>query len=161
VVNEMGRRLGFAVENGLYRGRPGSIGFDGIWRANDDLAIVLEVKTTDTYNVRLDDVASYRSALVAGSKVPLQSSTLFVVGRKDTGGLEAQIRGSRFAWDMRVVGVESLVKLMRIAVKSNEISTIRQIRELLRPFEYTRVDRIVDVVFDAATDVESSVEAAD
>lgn len=76
----------------------------------------------------------------------------------DTGALEAQIRGSRHAWDMRVVGVDSLVKLMRVKEKSNEDTTIRQIRELLRPFEYTRIDRIVDVVFDAAVDVEQSLE---
>lgn len=161
VANEIGRRLGFEVENGRYRGKQGSIGYDGIWRAGTELAIVLEVKTTDTYNVRLDDVAGYRDALLDASRVPRSTSTLFVVGRKDTGALEAQIRGSRYAWDMRVVGVDSLVKLMRIAVKSNEASTIRQVRELLRPFEYTRVDRIVDVVFDTAADVEQSNEASE
>jgi hypothetical protein len=74
--------------------------------------------------------------------------------------LEAQIRGSRYAWDMRVVGVESLVKLMHIKEKSTEDATVRQIRELLRPFEYTRVDRIVDVIFDTATDVEQSSDTA-
>jgi len=161
VVNEIGRRLGFEVEDGRYRGTQRAAGFDGIWRAGNDLAIIVEVKTTDTYNVRLDDVAGYRQALVDRNRVLGAASTLFVVGRKDTGALEAQIRGSRYAWDMRVVGADSLVKLMRIAVKSNETSTIRQIRELLRPFEYTRIDRIVDVVFDAATDVEQSSDGVD
>lgn len=161
VINETGRRLGFEVEDGRYRGKQGLVGFDGVWRAGADQAIILEVKTTDTYNVRLDDIAGYRDALIKAGRVPHDASTLFVVGRKDTGALEAQIRGSRFAWDMRVVGADSLVKLMRIAVKSNEASTIRQIRELLRPFEYTRVDRIVDVVFDTATDVEFSSEAGE
>jgi hypothetical protein len=158
VVNEVGRRLGFQVENGRYQGRQGGIGYDGIWRAEPDIALIAEVKTTDTYNVRLDAVADYREKLRAAGLVAPSASTLFVVGRKDTGALEAQIRGSRYAWDMRVVGVESLVKLMQIVVKSNERSTLRQIRELLRPFEYTRVDRIVDVVFGAATDVELARE---
>jgi hypothetical protein len=161
VINETGRRLGFEVEDGRYRGKQGLVGFDGVWRAGADRAIILEVKTTDTYNVRLDDIAGYRDALIKVGRVPHDASTLFVVGRKDTGALEAQIRGSRYAWDMRVVGADSLVKLMRIAVKSNEASTIRQIRELLRPFEYTRVDRIVDVVFDTATDVELSSDAGE
>jgi hypothetical protein len=49
---------------------------------------------------------------------------------------------------------------MRVKEKSTEESTIRQIRELLRPFEYTRIDRIVDVVFDTAADVEQSSEVA-
>jgi len=29
IVNEMGRRIGYAVENGLYTGKKNSIGFDG------------------------------------------------------------------------------------------------------------------------------------
>jgi hypothetical protein len=37
IVNELGRRLGFQVENGLYRGRRGAVGFDGIWRARQNL----------------------------------------------------------------------------------------------------------------------------
>src|SRR5258706_16389675 len=32
VVNEIGRRLEFQVEPGLYRGRRGTPGFDGVWR---------------------------------------------------------------------------------------------------------------------------------
>lgn len=158
VINEIGRRLEFQVEDGRYRGKQGLVGFDGIWRAGEDLAIIVEVKTTDTYNARLDDVAAYREALIQQGRVPEQASTLFVVGRKDTGALEAQIRGSRYAWDMRVVGADSLVKLVHIKEKSSEDSTVRQIRELLRPFEYTRIDRIVDVVFDTASDVEKASE---
>lgn len=158
VINEIGRRLEFKVEDGRYRGAQGTIGFDGIWRVGTDINIIVEVKTTDTYNVRLDKIAQYKDLLVRSGRVPSDTSTLFVVGRKDTGALEAQIRGSRYAWDMRVVGVESLVKLMSVKEKSTEDATVRQIRELLRPFEYTRVDKIVDVVFDTAADVEQSAE---
>src|SRR5579871_4047422 len=32
LVNELGRRLDFEVETGLYQGRRNAIGFDGIWR---------------------------------------------------------------------------------------------------------------------------------
>jgi hypothetical protein len=35
IVNQLGRRLEFEVENGLYQGRRGAIGFDGIWRHHD------------------------------------------------------------------------------------------------------------------------------
>jgi hypothetical protein len=160
VINEIGRRLEFDVENGRYRGNAGEVGFDGIWRVGSDQAIIVEVKTTDTYNARLENIAGYREALIRSERVPQNASTLFVVGRKDTGALEAQIRGSRYAWDMRVVGVDSLTKLMRVKEKSTEDATVRQIRELLRPFEYTRVDRIADLVFDTATDVEQSSDTA-
>ncbi len=159
IINEVGRRLDFQVENGRFRGVSNAIGYDGIWRAGDERAIVVEVKTTDAYNVRLEKVAEYRQRLIAEDRVPKNSSVLFVVGRKDTGALEAQIRGSRFAWDMRVIGVDSLVKLMQVKEKSSAASTTQKIRELLEPFEYTRLDRIVDVIFDTATDVEQTTEA--
>jgi len=153
VVNELGRRLEFDVNDGRYRGVQGAVGFDGIWNIPSGPSIVVEVKTTDTYNVSLDSIAGYRSKLLEDGTLDKSASVLFVVGRKDTGALEAQIRGSRHAWDMRVVGVDSLVRLVRVKEKSSEDQTVIQIRELLRPFEYTRVDRILDVVFNAANDV--------
>ena len=90
VINEIGRRLDFEVENGRYRGKQGTEGFDGIWRVGAEQAIVVEVKTTDTYNARLDSVANYRLSLITNGRVPVDASILFVVGRKDTGALEAQ-----------------------------------------------------------------------
>jgi len=49
VINEVGIRLGFRVEQGRYRGVQGEIGFDGLWVSPDGFAIVVEVKTTDAY----------------------------------------------------------------------------------------------------------------
>lgn len=31
IINQIGSRLGFEVEHGLYRGKQNDIGFDGIW----------------------------------------------------------------------------------------------------------------------------------
>ena len=78
---------------------------------------------------------------------------LVVVGREDTGGLEAQVRGSRYAWDMRLISVERLIKLVQIKEKSDDPTTLTQIRQLLQPFEYTKIDRIIDVIFTTAADV--------
>jgi hypothetical protein len=47
LVNEIGRRLEFEAEDGLYRGRRSMVGFDGIWRSEDSPDILIEVKTTD------------------------------------------------------------------------------------------------------------------
>src|SRR5213593_3098411 len=33
IINEVGRRLGFSVEAGRYRGVQGEVGFDGLWRS--------------------------------------------------------------------------------------------------------------------------------
>ena len=34
VINETGRRLGFAVTDGRYRGTQGELGFDGLWTSS-------------------------------------------------------------------------------------------------------------------------------
>src|SRR5438309_1966207 len=53
IVNELGRRLDFEVEDGLYQGKKTAIGFDGVWRSEPDPDIVIEVKTTDYVTVSL------------------------------------------------------------------------------------------------------------
>lgn len=75
-------------------------------------------------------------------------------GRDDTGAIEAQVRGSRFAWDIRLIGVERLIKLVQIKEKSDDPATVIQIRQLLHPFEYPKVDRIIDIIFTTTVDVE-------
>lgn len=152
LVNEMGRRLGFLVEDGLYRGKVGAIGFDGIWRSKYVDDIILEVKTTDYVNISLDKIVNYRNRLISEGRVSVGSSILVVVGREDTGAIEAQIRGSRFAWDIRLIGADRLGNLLEIRERSEDDRTERQIQELLKPFEYTKVDKIIDVVFIAAQD---------
>jgi hypothetical protein len=156
LANEIGRRLEFDVTPGLYRGRRGQNGCDGVWRGGGNLNFVVEVKTTDTYNAHLDQIARYRSDLVEGGLLDADSSVLFVVGRQDTGALEAQIRGSRHAWTMRVIGAASLIRLLRIKVRSESNNVVARIKSLLRPVEYTRLDGIVDLMFDAAEEAASS-----
>ena len=43
VVNEIGRRLGYKVTNGLYRGKANAIGFDGLWD-DGSVELVVEIK---------------------------------------------------------------------------------------------------------------------
>jgi hypothetical protein len=159
IINEVGRRLDFDVENGMYRGKPSMIGFDGIWRSLDTPDILIEVKTTDYITIPLDKIADYKRRLVAEGRLASDASMLVIVGREDTGALEAQVRGSRHAWEMRLISAESLIKLVQIKEKSNEEGTIRQIRDLLQPFEYTKLDKIIDVIFATTEDVQQTVDA--
>ena len=46
IINEVGRRLGFAAENGRYQGVRNDIGYDGIWTCGEE-CLVIEVKNTD------------------------------------------------------------------------------------------------------------------
>ena len=155
LVNELGRRLDYAVENGLYQGRSNKIGFDGLWTAPDGHVIVVEVKTTDAYRINLDTIAGYREQLITEGKVPKQSSVLLVVGRQDTGDLEAQVRGSRHAWSFRIISADALIKL--VSMKENaELASVAKIHELLVPFEYTRLDKIIDIAFTVAEDASTA-----
>jgi hypothetical protein len=151
VVNELGRRLDYDVENGLYRGRSNAVGHDGIWHSPVGYALVVEVKTTDTYRMNLDTVASYKEELTSSAKLPKDSSILLVVGRQDTGDLEAQVRGSKHAWNIRIISVDALTRLVALK-ESTEDETTKRIHDLLIPFEYTRLDKIIDIAFTAAKD---------
>ncbi len=158
LVNELGRRLDFEVTNGAYQGKKGAIGNDGLWQAPEGGSIVVEVKTTDAYRISLDTVAEYRRRLHESDLVGGASSILLVVGRKDTGELEAQVRGSRHAWDVRLISMDALISLVRLKENSEEKETAMKIRSVLIPMEYTRLDALVDVMFTTAKDVETAGE---
>ena len=96
----------------------------------------MEAKTTDYITISLDKIAQYKTCLVEEGKVTNNACVLIIVGREDTGALEAQIRGSRYAWDMRLISVERLVKLLQIKEKSNDDTTIHQIKTTLSEFAW-------------------------
>ncbi len=158
IVNELGRRLDYAVENGRYRGSSGAIGFDGIWEDPDKYSIVIEVKTTDAYRISLETVTGYRQKLINSKRISENSSILIVVGRTDSGELEAQVRGSKHAWDVRIIGIDSLISLVRVKESAENPETIQKIKTLLMPVEYTRLDNLIDVVFATAKDIRDTVE---
>lgn len=159
LVNELGRRLGFEVEHGFYRGSSNRIGFDGIWRGRDGHSFVIEVKTTTAYQLDLDIQAEYRNRLIKESRIDQEhSSILIIAGRNDTGGLEAQTRGSKHAWDVRIISAESLLKLLKVKENLNEPGTVTRIQGVLKPLEYTRVDRLIDIIFSTSEDLQTEEE---
>jgi hypothetical protein len=162
LINEAGKRLGFRVEQGRYRGTQGEIGFDGLWISPDKNAIVVEVKTTDAYRIDLSTVANYRRNLIAEQKVKeTNCSILLIVGRSDTGDLEAQVRGSRHAWDIRLISIDGLLRLMKLKEELEDPSIMDKIRRVLMPQEFTKVDGIIDLVFSTAEDVKKEDEIAE
>jgi hypothetical protein len=157
LVNELGRRLDYSVTNGLYSGRQNTVGYDGIWAAPNNHSFIVEVKTSDAYRINLDTIASYKTKLIENGTVNLNSSILIVVGRQDTGDLEAQVRGSRHAWDIRLISIDALIRLVGLK-ETTEDDTVVKIRDTLIPFEYTRVDKIIDIAFTAAKEVGQALE---
>jgi len=153
-VNEVGARLGFRVTPGRYRGVVGQLGFDGVWESADGHSIVVEVKTTDTYGIDLNTIANYRRALIKNGTISEEhSSVLIVVGRDDTGGFEAQIRGSRHAWDIRLISTDALMSLLAVKEEVEDPKIQSRIHSVLRPREFTRLDEIVELLFSTAEDI--------
>ena len=71
------------------------------------------------------------------------------------------MRGSRHAWDVRLISVGALLRLLEVKEEVDDPSTLRRIRETLIPHEFTKVDAIVDIVFAAAQDVRQAEAAAE
>ena len=160
VVNEIGRRLKFEVTNGRYSGTRNHIGFDGLWHDNDNY-IVVEVKTTDAYRINLDTIVEYGNNAVDSSNGVTKVTVLIVVGRQDTGDLEAQVRGSRHAWSVRLISVEALLKMLFVNEQLEGDYLSEQVKQILLPFEYTKVDEIVDLVFAAQQESDIKAQIAD
>lgn len=160
VINEIGRRLGAEVIPGRYRGTAGQVGFDGLWAFPNGHSIVIEVKTTDAYRIDLGTIANYRRSLVEAHTIPESaSSMLLVVGRQDTGDLEAQIRGSRHAWDLRIISVQALIRLLTLKEEVEDPQIIQRIHSILIPREFTRLDEIADILFSATEDIKLETAA--
>jgi hypothetical protein len=147
---------GWTTRYGRYQGTTNTIGFDGIWISAEGHTIIAEVKTTAAYRIQLDTIAGYRQKL-GTNEITNPSSILIIVGRQDTGELEAQIRGSRHAWDIRLISADALVKLVTLKLNSDDPETGRKIRSLLTPMEFTRLDGLVDVMFATVADVDNAI----
>jgi len=160
LINEVGRRLGFHVEDGRYRGVVNRSGHDGLWKSRR-MSLIVEVKTTDAYRINLTTVASYAKRIeseLENGGAPLV--ILYVVGRQDTGDLEAQIRGSRHAWDVRVISAESLLALANLVEVAVDEETADALRSAFLPVEYTRIDHLVELLTKLAFDVERYTQVA-
>ncbi len=151
IVNEFGRRLDYGVENGLYRGKKDKVGYDGLWSDANGRQTIVEVKTTDAYSINLDTIARYRQTLIEAGKAATSSSILFVVGREDTGSLEAQVRGSKHAWTIRLISTDALGQLVSLKENSKP-GTVDKVHDVLIPFEYTKLDKIIEIAFTVAED---------
>ncbi len=162
IVNEVGARLGAAVSPGRYRGTTKHTGQDGVWRFPTGRSIVIEVKTTDAYSINLNTIGGYRKALIANGELAEEtSSMLFVVGRQETDNLEAQIRGSKYAWNIRVISVDALLRLMFIKEELEDPVLLHRIHAVLVPHEFTRLDSIAELLFSAAKEIkQEETEAA-
>jgi hypothetical protein len=159
LVNEAGRRLGFKVEFGRYRGRSGDKSPDGIWTAKDGHVLVVDSKTSSSHRIELTKLAEWRRDIAMERGLcDDQVSSLIVIAEVETEELEAQVRGSRSAWELRLLGVDALFKLLSVRESIDDDRIENQIQSVLVPQEFTRLDKIIDLVFATKEDVEPNLD---
>ena len=148
LINEMGRRLGYEVENGLYRGRKNEVGFDGLWQANDGSYIIMESKVSGDYAFIPETVIGYRDKLITERGIPRKKiSVLLVYGRDEKNALRSAVKGSDESPIMRLISANALFQLVRILSYSKSLTNINQINTILRPRDYFVLDNLVELVF--------------
>ena len=153
LINEMGRRLGYAVENGLYRGKKNEIGFDGLWKAKDGSYIIMESKTSDDYSIAIESVIGYRDKLLIENKVPKNKcSVLIVYGRDEKNALRNTVKGSDEAKHIRLISANALFQLVKILNEKADDVHEKQINNILKPKDYFVLDNLVELVFPQTDD---------
>lgn len=136
LVNHIGRLLGFDVTFGRYKGVPGEIGFDGLWKSpKTGFSIVVEVKKTETYAIKTSTLVGYVNELISEKRVKSWDDVLglYVVGQYDPQlrQLENNIIAESRANQLRIIEVESLLTLAELM---NEYDVIHEdILALLKP----------------------------
>lgn len=158
IVNEVGRRLNFQVENGRYAGRQNQSNYDGIWELDVEYKLLVEVKTSNIHNISLDKISSYRDELIKAGKLLREQSGILIVVGSVTGDLASQIKGSKHSWDMRYITVSALFKLLEFMEKTSTPGIMKQIEKILIPKEYICLDRIADIVISTAEDFQKQNE---
>lgn len=153
LINEMGRRLGYSVENGLYRGKKNEIGFDGLWKAKDGSYIIMESKTSDDYAIAIESVIGYRDKLLVENKVPKNKcSVLIVYGRDEKNALRNTVKGSDEAKHIRLISANALFQLVKILDEKKDEVHEKQINNILKPKDYFVLDNLVELVFPQTDD---------
>jgi len=148
LINEMGRRLGYNVENGLYRGKKNEVGFDGLWQAKDGSYIIMESKVSGDYAFIPETVIGYRDKLISERGIPRKKiSVLVVYGRDEKNALRSAIKGSDEAPIMRLISANALFQLVRILSYTKSTENENQIYTILRPRDYYVLDNLVELVF--------------
>ena len=112
----------------------------GILKFLSGYQAVIDVKTTLAYQLRFGDViAGYRKRLIEQG----QLLRITIIGPHHLLGVmtlpiwKAQIRGSRYAWDVRLISIEALLRLLNVKEELEDPTIVKKIHEILIPREFT------------------------
>lgn len=150
IVNNLGQRLGFQVEYGVYQGNTNTIGFDGHWistAATDNIHLIVETKTSTTYTIDPGQAGKYMDKLAATNDLNSgQIYGLYVIGRGDIDTISKTVLGSQYRDRMRVITAQQLLNLLKIQQNSGLLH--EQIVDVLLPINAVDVGQIVELIQD-------------
>lgn len=146
LVNALGLRLGFEVEFGLYQGQAGALNADGVWISPTGRAVVIETKTTETYQIDPDTLVGYIHSVANARDIAEEDVYgLYVMGKYE-GVFEKTIKGSGQQHKIRIITCDDLLKLIRL-MQANAL-THDQILSLMMPFETVNVGALIKIIED-------------
>ncbi|EMA30998.1 hypothetical protein [Haloarcula japonica] len=150
IVNNIGRRLGFEVEYGIYQGRSDIIGYDGHWKSTpteDETHLVVETKKTTAYSIDPGQAGDYMAELTNRDDIERsQIYGLYVIGEGDVETVAQTVFGSQYRDRMRVITAQRLLDLLKI----QEDSGLRhdQVVDVLLPINAVDVGQLVGLIQD-------------
>ena len=148
LVNYTGYFLGFEVQYGRYQGVPGQVGFDGLWTSPTGYHLVIEVKTSNVYAIKIDTLVGYVDKLISSEKkIPSWDTALglYVVGKPEEGikQLDNAIVAEKRTHQLRVLSVDALLSLAEM-MKAYGLSH-KDVLAVIRPSGPT-VDWVVNLM---------------
>lgn len=152
VVNNLGKRLGFEVEFGRYRGKLDALNHDGLWFGSN-LNLLVETKATSTYQIDIAKLLAYSNKVFEKYHLDHKPPILLVLFDENTENLEAQIRGSREDDWVSVIGIEALLAVASFAQSLQGGPALQAIQSSLRPRDYTRLDQLIFNMSDVVSEL--------
>jgi hypothetical protein len=150
LVNNIGERLGFAVDYGLYQGTQSEIGYDGRWIStveDTDTHLVVESKKSTAYAIDPSQAGDYMDELAEREDIDQQDVYgLYVVGDDDLDTVAQTILGSPYRDRMRVISAQRLLALLTIQERSG--LRHEQVVDVLLPINTADVGQLVGLIRD-------------
>lgn len=150
IVNNIGERLGFTVEYGIYQGKSSEIGYDGRWIStveDTETHLVVESKKSTAYKIDPSQAGDYMDEISDEEGIDRQQVYgLYVVGDDDLDTVAQTILGSPYRDRMRVISAQRLLDLLTI----QEESGLRheQVVDVLLPINTADVGQLVGMIQD-------------
>lgn len=150
LVNNIGQRLGFRVDYGVYQGRSDTIGYDGHWvsaATETETHLIVETKKSTSFSIDLNQAGGYIDEFTDQRDISHeQVYGLYVIGEGNIETVAQTILGSQYREQMRVIRAEQLLNLLEI----QQESTLRheQVVDLLLPINAVNVGQLVGLVQD-------------